>query len=173
MSIKKSLLKMTEAILAIVVFFIGQHYIRQYLGIEPRTWFIIVFFISCIGILFIAFTLNTELQNIKEYVKNGSFSENVKPDIEKMIDNKLCQILSLIIHLVSLAGVLYNVTCFEDFITRKIMYVVFLATMVLNMLYWLLRAIVKREERVSCLVEFGLWDFNFLVYATKFVLAVL
>ena len=181
---KKTLLKILGTILAIVVFIIAQYYIRIYYHIDPRIWFLIVYGISLIGLFLVYAIFYSEIIRMKDYFKTHSFydfiseiaekieniTQNIKPIIEKVVNNFLYIIVILVCEVLTIAGVLYNGIFHDDFIERKTIYIIFLVSMGCVLLFCVLRAIVgEKRKRTINILSVVIWTYLFLSHFLEFL----
>lgn len=181
---KKALLKILGTILAVVLFFIAQYHIRQYYDIDPRIWFFVVYGISIVGIITILVVFYPEIKRMEEYFKTHSFSEfmieileKVEPMIErikligeKIVNNPIYKLLSLIIPWIVLTGIMYKIFFMDDFMGRTIVYIVFLIIILLETIIRMTKAIVlEGKERRKEFIFTGMWAFIFFTNLVDFV----
>ena len=78
--------------------------------------------------------------------------------------------LSFITLMTAFTGVMYKFFFFDDFMSRRSLYIVFLAMIAWTALSRIIRAtVVEKEKRTEELVVGGIWIFIFLVHFGDFV----
>ena len=182
---KKTLLKILGMFLAIVAFFVVQHYIRQYYGIDPRIWFFVVFGLSMVGLFIIFIAFYSEIKNMDEYFKTHSFwdfitenviptihkiSTQIRPVMEKVVSSFWYQLLSAIILITVFAGTMYRVFFYDDFVARTTVYIIFLVMLAWVAINFTIEAmVIEKEKRKMKLILSGLWGLFFITYLLDFV----
>ncbi len=165
---KKASLKILGTIFAIIAVFIGQYYIRKYYNIDPRIWFIVLYVIGIVTIFIIYAIFNSEIKKIKQY----SFSElmaDIKKVTERILENLVYQLLDSIIKLVGVAGILYKIFFNDDFMSRTILYIVFLIIMVYMSLSSLVKVMLKKENyKVNDAYLAVMYGLLFIMYLIDF-----
>lgn len=178
---KKTLLKILETILVVVVFFVIQYYVRQYYNIDPRIWFFVVLGMFLIGIIAILVAFYSEIKSMEEYFKIHSFSKflskkltriskKVKQITEKIVNSFIFNLLSFITSVISFTGIMYKLFFYDDFISRKTLYIIFLVMIAWTAISRIIKAAVIEEEKCAEeLVYGGMWSFIFLTNFFEFI----
>lgn len=181
---KKTLLKVLGTLLTIVVFIITQYHIRRYYNIDPRIWFFVVYGISFVGFCVICGIFYSEIKSMKEYFETHSFVEfileinektkpmakKVKPMVEKIVNNFGYDLICFIFSLSAFTGIMYKLFFPDDFMSRTIVYVIFLVIIALAGLCKIIKAtVLEKEKRSKELVYAGMWFFIFLTLFLEFV----
>ena len=181
---KKILFKVLGTILAVIVFFISQFYIRRHFGIDPRIWFFVVFGISFVGFFGILLLFYSEIKSLNKYFTTHSIFELISKISEKLkpITNKIKQIaekvvnsfvyglISFISLMASFTGIMYKLFFFDDFASRTTLYIIFLLMIAITALSSIIKgAFTEKEKRRKEFYSGGLWVFIFLINFMQFV----
>lgn len=164
---KKIALKILGTIFAITAVLIAQYYIRKYYNIDSRIWFIVVYVIGIVTLFIIYATFNSEIKRIKQY----SFSElmaDIKKVTENILKSSVYVVLDSIIKLVGTAGILYNIFFNDDFMSRIILYIVFLIIIAYIALSSLVKVIVEKEKYAMNASLAGTYGLLFIIYFIEF-----
>lgn len=181
---KKILFKVLGTILAVVVFFISQFYIRRHFGIDPRIWFFVVFGISFVVFLGILLLFYSEIKSLDKYFtthsifeliseiseKQKTITNKIKPIAEKVVNSFVYGLISFICLMTSFTGIMYKLFFFDDFASRTTLYIIFLIMIAMTALTSLIKGFFsEREKRTKELYYGGLWVFIFLMNYLQYV----
>ena len=178
---KKTLFKILGTLLAIAVFIFTQYPVRKYYNIDSRIWFFVVFGISFVGLCAILYIFNPEIESMKEYFETHSFfkfipkisketkpmTKKLKPMTEKIMNSSLYDLIIFISMLIILTGITYKLFFHDDFMARRVAYVIFLVMIAFVELNQIIKAIVIKRPKEFVYV--GIWSFIFLTSFLEFV----
>lgn len=166
---RKTFLKILVTILVVIVFFIAQHFIRQYYGIDPRIWFFVVYSISLAGIILFFIAFNSEIKSIKEYFK--THSQKIKLTTEKIVNSSIYNLLMGIVAIIVLTGIIYKAFFYEDFMARTKLNIIFIFMLGFETLSYLVQRIfIKKEQKAKNFVYLQSWIFLLLVHLIGYIL---
>lgn len=167
---KKTLLKILGTIVAIILFMIAQGYMRNYFNIDPRIWFLILFFVAFLGIIVISYIFDDELERMKKYLYihpnsdfESEFDENnimkrfKKIFIEKIEINSTYLSVRIILTMLVCCGVFYQFFFFEDFWSRTTVNIIFLIIMVFDIIMDIIEAIFSEKTKKRKWIFIGLY----------------
>ena len=102
--------------------------------------------------------------------KTKPITKKVKPITEKIVNNFLYDLISLITAMVSFTGIMYKLFFHDDFMARTIVNIIFLVMIAWTGLSRIIRAtVIEKEKRSKELVYAGMWVFIFLTHFLEFV----